>query len=70
MNRTEQARQWVESLSAEQQQQALKEAKAKYSKQLRPQVALLMKKGLPKKQKQVAVNRLLLTTMWLEEHEA
>ena len=68
MNRIEQAYQWVNSLSAEQYQQKLKEAKAKYKQQLKPQVMAIMQKQLPKTKKQLQVNRLFLTTMYLEKN--
>ena len=69
MNRVDEAIDWISGLTAEEYRQKLQEAKTKYSKQLKPQVMTIMKRGLPKVQKQVSVNRLFLVTMWLEEHK-
>ena len=69
-NRLQAAKQWIRSLSAEQQYQALKEAKAKYKNQLKAQVMELMQKQMPKAQKHLAVNRLFLITKYLEEHQS
>ena len=68
MNRIEQAQDWIALMSQEEMKESLKEAKAKYKEQLKPQVMAIMKKGLTKQQKQLQVNRLFLVTMWLEEH--
>ena len=68
MNRIEEAKSWIAGLSQQEMTENLTRAKSQYSKQVRPQVTEIMHKQLPKAQKQLQVNRLLLLTMYLQEH--